>query len=190
MVEGIEPEGGDSETSPGDCPSDDSELFALVYDELRRVAGHEMARQPSEHTLQPTALVNEAWLKLEGSSDGPPSDRRHFMRVAGRVMRQVLVDHARKKAALKRTPDAPQLQQDGLDLLCEEYERRSGGLLGLEEALERLGQRSPDLARLVELRFFAGCSIREAARQLGVSERVAARRWAMVRALLARELGE
>ncbi|MEO0649259.1 MAG: ECF-type sigma factor, partial [Planctomycetota bacterium] len=138
--------------------------------------------------LQPTALVNEAWLKMQRASKDGPQDPKYLLKIAGTVMRQVLVDHARRKGAVKRTRIDEDGHQELLDLLLAEYERRSGGLLQLDIALERLADQSPESARLVELRFFAGCTTKKAAEALGWSERDAGRRWKTVKAMLKREL--
>jgi len=159
------------------------ELFPLVYKELHQVACSQMARQDPSHTLQPTALVNEAFLRLCGRSD--VTERQHFVRLASKVMRQILVDHARRKSAAKRQQPGDRVE---LETLVDEYERRSGGLVALDAALERLEQRDPELVRLIELRFFGGRSMPEVAELLGVSERHASRWWQTARVFLQDEL--
>lgn len=161
------------------------ELFECVHSALHRLAGAEMARQRPEHTLQPTALVNEVYLKLGGADSGAWVDRAHFMRLAGKAMRQILVDHARGKAALRRAGPGPRIE---LEDLAAEYECRSGGLTELEAALSRLQLRDPELVQLIELRFFAGRSMDEIAEVLGISPRSAARRWEVARVFLKSEL--
>jgi RNA polymerase sigma factor (TIGR02999 family) len=160
-------------------------LLPLLYDELRAVARAHMAAQRPEHTLQPTALVHEAWLKVARSGERGWADRMHFVRLASAAMRQVLVDHARRRESLKRKPSGERVE---LEALVHDLESRSGPLLDLEGALERLGRRDPRAVRLVELRFFGGCSLAQAAESLGVSERQATRWWAATRLLLAEEL--
>jgi RNA polymerase sigma-70 factor, ECF subfamily len=161
------------------------ELFPLVYEELRRLARGHMAHQRASHTLQATALVNEAYLKLcRGDEDGFV-DREHFLRLAATAMRQVLVDHARRRDAEKRRDPGERVELDGL---VAEFERRSGGLVELDCALERLTQRDPELVRLIELRFFGGHEMAEVAALLGISERSAARRWKTARLYLLGEL--
>ena len=161
------------------------ELIALLYEELRALARRHMAGQAGDHTLQPTALVNEAWLRLAGDGARACVDRNHFVQLASLAMRQVLVDHARAKQRDKRR--APGLRVELEDLVAE-YERRSGGLVALDAALERLAKRDPDAVRLIELRFFGGRSMEEAAELLGVSERQARRWWAAARLQLHEEL--
>lgn len=157
------------------------ELFPVVYGELHRLARAHMARQRPGHTLQPTALVNEAFLKMCRPEEVVWVDRQHFLRVAATAMRQILVDHARKRNADKRRDPGQRVELDGL---VGEFERRSGGILELDAALERLQQHDPELVKLVELRFFGGHEVAEAARLLGISERTAYRRWNVARLFL------
>ena len=159
-------------------------LFAAVQEELKGLARGFMRGQPAGHTLQPTALVNEACLRLCQRS-GSLQDRTHLVRLAARSMRQILVDHARKRRARKRGEEP---QRVPLDDVVERYEERSHGLGALDAALERLAERSPELVELVELRFFAGLPIEEVAAVLGTSPRTAARRWQVARAFLREEL--
>jgi RNA polymerase sigma factor (TIGR02999 family) len=161
------------------------ELFPIVYEELHRLARVHMARQRPGHTLQPTALVNEAFLKMCRPEEVAWTDRPHFLRVAATAMRQILVDHARKRNADKRRDPGRRVELDGL---VGEFERRSGGILALDAALERLQQHDPELVKLVELRFFGGHEVAEAARLLGISERTAYRRWNVARLFLQDEL--
>ena len=160
-------------------------LFRHVYEELHAVARSEMARQAPGHTLQATALINETYLKL-AKVHGAPLDRAHFIRLASRAMRQVLVDHARRKSRQKRSATGERVELDGI---AAEYERRSGGMIALDEALNRLKTREPELVHLVELRFFGGQDMREVANALGISERSAQRRWQAARLYLRKELG-
>lgn len=156
-------------------------LFGALHDELRGIAALQMAGQPKGHTLQPTALVNEAYLRIFKGGDCDVRGRTHFVRLASRVMRQVLVDHARRRAADKREGNGRRLE---LDVLVDELERRSGGVLVLDEALNRLQARNPELVRLVELRFFGGRSMAEVGEALGVSERQALSLWNVARGFL------
>lgn len=156
-------------------------LAPLVHAELRRLADDLMRRQPAGHTLQPTALVNEAWLRLARDGEAAWRDHRHFFRVAAKAMRSILVDHARRKAALKRAGAGLRVP---LDEALEAYERRSIDVVAVDEALERLAAIDGDLVRLVELRFFAGLSIPETARVLDVSTPTVERGWRTARALL------
>ena len=167
----------------GDAGAAD-ELLPLVYDELHKLAGRVMSGQRRDHTLQTTGLLHEAYLRLS-NGDSEIQDRRHFMNVAARAMRSVLVDHARARNRDKRRAGGERLM---LDELVEAVEVRASNLLALDEALERLGERDPTMARLVDLRFFAGMSVEEAAGVLELSPRQAAREWATARAWLRREL--
>ena len=162
------------------------EVFALVYDELRRIAKTRFLLA-AHNTLQTTALVNEAYLKMR-RANSQPNDRTHFVKLAARAMRSIVVDHSRKKKRAKRSPPGERMP---LDELTDQLEKQSGpgGLTGLDEALERLEQREPMLAKLVELRFFAGCTVAEAAAALQVTERHVARLWNRARAWLRRDLG-
>jgi RNA polymerase sigma factor (TIGR02999 family) len=158
------------------------DLFLLVYGELHRLAEQHMRHQPPGHTLQATALVNEAYLRV---FRGEWNDREHFMAVAARALRSVLVDHARARARDKRSPAGVRVP---LEELVAELEQRSSGLLALDEALERLGRLDERMVRLVELRFFAGFSMSAAARALGLPLRTAQREWSTARAWLRKEL--
>lgn len=158
------------------------ELFSLVYEELHSMAVHRLRNQGPEHTLQPTALVNEAYLRV---FRGEWNNREHFRAVAARAMRSILVDHARRKRRQKRSAEGVRVL---LDDLIVAFEERSGDLLGLDEALERLARIDPTAARLVELRFFGGQSMPEVAHSLGISLRSAQREWATARAWLREEL--
>lgn len=162
------------------------ELLPLVYGELHRVAEALMERQPAGHTLQPTALVHEAWLKLFGGKlPGELRDRGHFLSVAARAMRQVLIDHVRARRAERRGGGAQKL---GLDQLAAAIEEEAVDVLGLHEALEELERLDPELAQVVELRFFAGLTIEATAKALGVSTPTIERRWRVARMLLRERL--
>jgi RNA polymerase sigma-70 factor (ECF subfamily) len=160
------------------------ELLPHVYNELRRLAAVQLADERPNHTLRPTALVNEAFLRM-ASGPAAVASRGHFLRLASKVMRQILVDHARAKAAARRGGDAVRyaLSADALASTADPID-----LLALEEALERLAALSPAKARLVELRFFGGLAIEEAADALEISRTQASREWRMARAWLADEL--
>ncbi|MCB9896639.1 MAG: sigma-70 family RNA polymerase sigma factor [Planctomycetes bacterium] len=165
-----------------------AELFPLVYDELHRLAARDMQRQPAGHTLQPTALVHEAFLKLVGRTGGA-SDRAHFFRLAAQAMRSVLVDHARGRRRAKRGGDALRVTLDE-PLVAESSDARLPDLLDVDEALAELAAVDEPLVRIVELRFFAGLTAAEAADVLGVSSRTVERGWRTARAwLLARLSG-
>jgi RNA polymerase sigma factor (TIGR02999 family) len=163
----------------------EADLLGHVYEDLRRVARGCMRGQPRGHTLQATALVHEAWLRLARARGFPWKDREHFLSVAARAMRQVLVDHARGKGRRKRGGGR---RRHPLDAIVVTYEERAIDLLALDEALGRLGGVDPQAARIVERRFFGGMSVEEVARSLGVSVRTAERDWEHARAWLHRAL--
>lgn len=161
-------------------------LLPLLYEELRRAAAACMHGERADHTLQPTALVHEAWVRIAGA-ESPPiwSDRKHFLRIAARAMRRVLVDHARSHSARRPGGAGHKLPLDAVLVTCEEHAPR---LAALDAALERLEQVDAGLARLVELRFFAGLTVPEAAGVLEQSLTTTERRWRMARIWLRREL--
>jgi len=163
------------------------ELFSLVYGELRRMAGRLMQGERAGHTLQATALVHEAWLKLGEDGTEEWEGRAHFLRVAARAMRNLLVDHARSHRAQKRGGDR---QRMVLDDMVAVYEDRGIDLYALDEAIGELQQMDPQLARLVDIRFFVGLGNRETAQVLGISLRSTERAWFSARAFLRSKLGE
>lgn len=161
------------------------ELLGMVYDELHQLARRYMDQERNDHTLQPTALVHEAFLKLFHHRDARWESREHFLGMAGQAMRFVLVDHARARAAKKRGGQRTKvLLDEALDL----YQERAVDLLALDDALDALAQVDPELARVVELRFFAGMTVTEVARALGVSTRTVERGWCTARAWLRKEV--
>ena len=162
------------------------ELVALVYEELHRLAGSFLAGERRDHTLQPTALVHEAWMRLNGGAPQAWQNRAQFVAVAARAMRRVLLDHARRRAAQKRGGSGERVP---LDDTIEAFERGGVEMLSLDEALGRLEVLDPELVRLVELRFFAGTSNEEVAQTLGVSTRTVERGWSTARSWLRAELG-
>lgn len=167
-------------------PSPDADaLFPRLYGELRDIADRLLRREAVGHTLQPTALVHEAWFKLAGPNAPQPVDRAHYLALAARAMRQVLVDHARKRRALKRGGAVPDLTiaDDRLGLAMP-----LDDLIALDDALRELAEHTPRLCRVVELRFFAGLSEDETADVLGVTARTVQRDWAKARAWLHAEL--
>lgn len=161
-------------------------LVALVYDELRTLAQRQLRNERVDHTLQPTALVNEAYMRLFDDKANGWESRAHFFGVAARAMRQVLVDYARKRQAAKR---GGELDRVTLVTDIAEAGDNATDVIDLHLALEKLAQNDDALARLVELRFFAGLTLDEAADMLGVSRRKAANDWAVARLWLQRELG-
>lgn len=163
-------------------------LLPLVYSELRAIAGRHLGGERPGHTLQPTALVNEAYLRLRGLSDVPWHDRTHFYAIASRIMRRLLVDHARGKMAQKRGSDAPRVVvSEGYDVGVQQS-MDAAELIDLDRALDELAAEAPRLARLVELRFFSGLAIEEASSLLGCSVRTAKRDWTFARAWLLNRL--
>ena len=160
-------------------------LQEVLYKELRDYARKLVQNQRPDWTLQATALVHEAWLKLAKHGEATWEDRTHFLRVAAKVMRQVLVDHARARGAQKRQGNRKRVEFD--DLL-ELYEERATDLVALNEALDRLASFDEQLARIVDLRFFAGLSIKETAEVIGVSHATVERAWHTARTWLKAEL--
>lgn len=162
------------------------ELVPLVYAELRRQARRVLGREGSGHTLQATALVHEAWLRLDGQHDARWQSRTQFLAVAAQTMRRVLVDHARARGALKRGGGATRVtlgEASHAPAASEDVD-----VLALDDALARLATLDPRKARLVELRYFAGLSMPEAAAALGISLATVGREWAVARMWLRREL--
>jgi RNA polymerase sigma factor (TIGR02999 family) len=158
------------------CAAD--ELLAQVYAELRALARAKMAREQPGHTLQPTALVHEAWLRLGGQSF---ENRAHFFGAAAEAMRRILVESARRKHAARRGSGQARLDMDEIEIAAPAAEDE---LLAVHEALDRLATHDAQKAELVKLRYFAGLSIEETATALGISERTAKRHWTYARAWL------
>jgi RNA polymerase sigma factor (TIGR02999 family) len=166
-------------------PSAPDQLLPLVYHELRQLAAHRLAHQTPGQTLQPTALVHEAYLRLiGGNAQGPWEGRDHFYAACAEAMRHILVDNARRKQTVKHGGGRRRVPLEQFHRVAESPE----DLLDLDAALTRLAAAQPDKARLVQLRFFAGLSTAEAAGALGVSVATAERWWAFARAWLYREL--
>ena len=174
----------------GDPDAPDA-LLAVVYDELRRQAGWHMRRQSAGHTLEPTALVHEAYLRLAGQPAAQWESRAQFFRVAGRVMRAVLVDHARAHDADKRGgPGAVRVTLGAANAVADAGSPPAVDVLALDAALGRLAEFDAQKARVVELRYFAGVTIEQTAEALGVSTATVKREWAAARAWLRHELRE
>jgi RNA polymerase sigma factor (TIGR02999 family) len=161
------------------------QLLRLVYDELHTIAGRHLRRERPGHTLQPTALVHEAYLRLVGGSGLSAANRVHFLRAASRAMRQALVDHARARSALKRGAGL----QITLDDAVAGHTPPIIDMLALDDALARLAAAEPRWAQVVELKFFAGLDVPEIAEALDISPATVKRDWQFARAWLARELG-
>jgi RNA polymerase sigma-70 factor, ECF subfamily len=171
----------------GDVRASDS-LVRLVYDELRRQAQIALRREDPGHTLQPTALVHEAWLRLVGQRDARWESRTQFFAIAAQMMRRVLLDHARARQASKRGGGGVQVSLSDADRSTESGALEAVDIIALDDALARLATIDPHKARLVELRYFVGLSIPEAAEALGVSTATVGRDWAIARMWLRREL--
>lgn len=160
-------------------------LFPLIYQELRRLAGAQMSRERRNHTLEPTALVHEAFLRLIGATELEVKDRRHFFLMAAQAMRRILVDHARKRRAQKRGDGAPRVE------LADPADPKSdpdGYVMALHEALDELAQVAERPARVVELRFFGGLTIEETAALLEISHATVERDWSVAKAWLHRRI--
>ena len=161
------------------------ELMPLVYGELRRLAKAYLRRERSDHTLQSTALVNEAFLRLVNQRNVQWKNRAHFFGIAAQLIRRILVDHARAHQADKRGAGASKLS---LDEAIGVPEKQDLDLVALDDALQKLSELDPQQGRIVELRFFAGLSIEETGEVLGVSPATVKREWSTARAWLYREL--
>ena len=161
-------------------------LMPVVYGELRRLAASQLRAERRNHTLQPTALVNEAYLRLVGLRSVAWANRAHFFAIAAQMMRRVLVDHARKRAASKRNPGTVYLDLSTSETGAAD---RAPELLALDVALTELEKLDPRQAKVVELRFFAGLSVEETAEVSGISTATVKREWKTARAFLRDELG-
>ncbi|MES1167131.1 MAG: ECF-type sigma factor [Pseudomonadota bacterium] len=170
---------------PGDHPAAE-QLLALVYNELRKLAAAKMAHEAAGQTLQPTALVHEAWLRLGGEDQPAWQNRAHFFSAAAEAMRRILIDRARSRQALRHGGGQERLNIDDLELATAGDDDR---VLAVNDALEKLALVEPQKAELVKLRYFAGLTISEAAQTLGIAEPTANRWWAYARAWLLQEMG-
>jgi RNA polymerase sigma factor (TIGR02999 family) len=163
-------------------PNAASELLPLVYDELRDLAAARMANERAGHTLQPTALVHEAWLRLTGNdSEAQFANRAHFFAAAAEAMKRILIDRARRKSAGKRGIGWERINLDKIEIAADADDEI---LLLVSEALDKLAQEQPQAAEVVKLRFFVGLTLDEAGQVLGFTERTAKRYWAFARAWL------
>jgi len=166
-------------------PQAAEKLLPLVYEELRKLAAYRMAQEPAGHTLQPTALVHEAWMRLTGDESARFEGRRHFFAAAAEAMRRILIDRARQKRSLKRGGGAERVNLDDLQMAVAADDET---VLVVDEALQKLTKEDPESAEFIKLRFFAGLTNAEAAQALGIPERTARRNWSFARAWLYREI--
>jgi RNA polymerase sigma factor (TIGR02999 family) len=161
------------------------ELAPLIYQELHRLAAACMRRERAEHTLQPTALVNEAYIRLVGQRDVQWQNRSHFYGIASQVMRRVLLDYARKRRSSKRGGEQKKVEFDE-NLLASDQQLEVA--LSVDECLQRLERIDPQQSRVVELRFFGGLNVEETAEVLGISTATVKREWQFAKAWLQREM--
>ena len=166
-----------------------SQLLPLVYEELRRLAAQKLAHEKPGQTLQPTALVHEAYLRLVGKDPGRQQwdGRGHFFAAAAEAMRRILVERARSRATLKRGGKSQRIDLDQIELACDD---RAHELLALDEALDELERHDTQAAQLVKLRYYAGLTHQQAAAALGIRRRAADHLWALARAWLYQQIGE
>jgi RNA polymerase sigma factor (TIGR02999 family) len=160
-------------------------LLPLVYEELRKLAAHRMANEATGHTLQATALVHEAWMRLVGEENRKFQNRAHFFAAAAEAMRRILIDNARRKSALRHGGGQQRVDVEQVDLASANDDDQ---LLAVNEALDKLAAQNQREAELVKLRYFVGMTLDEAAEVLGISARTADNYWAHARAWLFREL--
>ncbi len=174
------------ESARGDRKALD-ELLPLVYGELRRIADRYLRRERADHTLQPTALVHEAYLRLVDQREVEWQNRAHFFGVAAQMMRRILVDHARAQQTTKRGGGGIKVS---LDDVLEISDEQLEGMIALDDALQALEKIDPQKSRIVELRFFGGLSIEETAEALGVGTATVIRQWRMAKAFLYKEVSK
>lgn len=160
-------------------------LLPLVYEKLRRLAAQKMAQEAPGQTLQPTALVHEAYIRLVGSDAGSWANRAHFFAAAAEAMRRILIENARRKSRLKRGAERHRIDINDVDIAIE---GPSIDLIALDEALSKLAIEDPEAAELVKMRFFAGLTLDQVAVVLGISRRTADRNWAYAKAWLYQQI--
>jgi len=163
------------------------ELLPLVYQELRKLAAAKMSHESAQQTLQPTALVHEAWLRLGADAQPPWQNRAHFFAAAAETMRRILIDRARKRRAQRHGGGLERVNADAIEI-PDELNRADDQLLAVHEALEKFAAEEPQKAALVKLRYFAGLTLEEAANALNIPEGTAKRWWTYSRARLYRDL--
>ncbi|HWY31272.1 MAG TPA: sigma-70 family RNA polymerase sigma factor [Candidatus Acidoferrum sp.] len=166
-------------------PKANEKLLDLVYEELRRLAANKMARESPGQTLQPTALVHEAWMRLMGSDNQQFKNRAHFFSAAAEAMRRILIDRARRKLRVRHGGDFERVDLDGLDLAAPGAERE---LLDVHEVLDKLTKERPIQAEVVKLRYFAGMTNAEIAQVIGVSVPTVKNYWTFARAWIFQEI--
>ena len=166
-------------------PRAGSQLLPLVYEELRKLAASKMARETPGQTLQPTALVHEAWLRLAADADQTWENRAHFFGAAAEAMRRILIENARRKKAIRHGAGQAKFDVEGLEIAAPAPDEQ---LLSIHDALNKFATVDKDKAELVKLRYFAGMTIEEAAGVLGISEATAKRWWIYARAWLYAEV--
>src|ERR1022692_746338 len=166
-------------------PTAADELLPMVYQELRKLAAHKMAGQAPGHTLQPTALVHEAWLRLAENEPGRFAGRAHFFAAAAEAMRHILIDSARRKRALRHGGGQAPVDIESIEIAAQANDDE---LLAVHDVLDQLAAESPQKAELVKLRYFVGMTFEEAAEALGISVATAKRHWAYARAWLYEEI--
>ncbi|MCG8653866.1 MAG: sigma-70 family RNA polymerase sigma factor [Pirellulales bacterium] len=177
-----------SKAESGDCDASDA-LFAAVYDDLRQLARDRMAKEQAGHTLQPTDLVHESFVRLIGADQQQDwQSKAHFFAAASEAMRWILVDHARRKKAAKRGGKLARVQAQPEELPAEKASEDE--ILAVDEAVEKLASQDPQKADLVKLRYFGGMTLKEAAIALGLSRATAARHWKFAKAWLAIEISD
>jgi RNA polymerase sigma factor (TIGR02999 family) len=170
-------------------PAAADQLLPLVYQELRRLAAAKMSHESAQHTLQPTALVHEAWLRLGGDQQPAWQNRAHFFGAAAEAMRRILIDRARRRKALRHGGDQVRASSEELENVAD-LNRSDDQLLAVHEALDRLATEDPKKAELVKLRYFAGLTLEDAASALQIPLGTAKRWWTYSRAWLYRELNQ
>ena len=169
--------------APSELPSKAEEILPLVYEELRRLAHSKMSGEACDNTLQTTALVHEAFMKVTRNRNGSWRSERDFVAAAAQAMRRILVDRARSKRRLRRGGDRQRVAVDNMDQYSAD-ERANQEIVNVDDALKALEESSPELSTLVKLRYFAGLSLEEAGQVLGLSRATAYRQWNYARALL------
>jgi RNA polymerase sigma factor (TIGR02999 family) len=165
-----------------------SALLPLVYDELRKLAGHRMNAERTDHTLQPTALVHEAYVRLVGDNDIHWANRAHFFSAAAEAMRRILIEHARAKGGPRRGGGQGRVPLEIVDVIDLASSDDPDQILALEDAMSRFEKQDPEAAKIVRLRFYAGLTVEETAKALGISPRTVKREWAFARVFLFRQL--